>query len=120
MPKQSRKWTHAPERTLSGRMATVATAFANRLVIANVLDSRGGLRRFLVLPAFLVVARALRWWSRSYLGQRLGLRWSRQTYRDGHDKSYSPSDIGDSWERFQHGRVTMFSPDQKTRSGKRS
>lgn len=119
MAKRTTHWTHTPERTVSGRMASIAMALANRLVIANVLDSRRSLRRFLFLPVLLLLARGLRWWSRSYLGQRLGFGWSRQTYQAGHDKRYAPADIGDSWRQFRHGSVTMSPRHRQERTIKR-
>ncbi|MGE3797968.1 MAG: hypothetical protein AB7G88_09010 [Thermomicrobiales bacterium] len=110
MRKSSSPKRSSPARTLSGTLATLMTALADRLVYANVLGSQGALLRSMILPLPRLLAKVFRWWSRSYLGQRLGLDWSRQTYRAGHDKTYAPADVGDSWPQFRHGSVVMTTP----------
>ena len=122
----SKRRTHQKNpagRPLSGLLATVLSAIATRLVYRNALSSRGALRRSLILPVVVVLASALRWWSRSYLGQRLGFGWSRRTYSAGHAHRYTAAEVGDEWQQFKHGNVVispLLTKSQRPRSPKRS
>jgi len=97
-------------RTLSGSLAGALAILAQRLVIASVHSSSGALRRATIVPVLLLIASGLRWWSRSYVGRKLGFGWSRQTYAAGHDKLLSPAEVGESWQQFRNGNVLMKAP----------
>lgn len=107
MTKKKKQRTSARGGTVSGALATVLTGLAKAMVLATALSPRGALRRSLLVPILLMAAAIFRWWSLSYLGQRLGLAWSKQTYQTGALRVYEPSDIGNAWKQFANGRVTM-------------
>jgi hypothetical protein len=109
-PPSTPKRTYATGRTLSGSLATLLTAIADRLVLLNATSAQGALLRSLLVPPLRITARVLRWWSRSYIGQRLGLNWSAQTISAGFRHTYEPADIGDAWRDFERGQVTLKPP----------
>ena len=107
------KRNYATGRTRSGAIATVLSAIADRLTLANALSPQGALVRSLLVGPLRLAARVFRWWSRSYLGQRLGWSWSRRTYKAGSERLYDASDIGNAWKEFEGGRVTLRPPSER-------
>ena len=105
--------TYAKGRTLSGSLAAALTLMADRLVLVNALNAHGALLRALLVPPLRLTAKALRWWSNSYLGQRLGVSWSRRTYSAGSHRTYEPADIGNAWQSFEKGNVTLRPPGKR-------
>ncbi len=92
-------------RKLSAVLATLCSAYANRLVLLNALDSRGALWRALRIPAPRALARFFRWWSRGWLGQVLGFGWSKAIFLLGLHNQLDPKEIGDQWKAYRNGNV---------------
>ncbi|MEZ4498689.1 MAG: hypothetical protein R2839_01220 [Thermomicrobiales bacterium] len=112
MTQNATKHAYVPERSLSGRLSILLTSVCNRLLLASALSSRGALSRSLLIFPLTCIATILRWWSRSYLG-RLGWGWTLQTFASGRRRDLEPADIGDAWQQFSDGNVTLKPPSKR-------
>jgi len=104
-PKTTQLRSYAKGRTKSGLASTLLTAYGNRLLLTSALSSRGALGRTLLLPIVRGMAGFFGWWSRGWLGQALGGRWSASTFKHGFANRLDPREIGDAWEDFKDGNV---------------
>jgi hypothetical protein len=102
--------SYARRRNRSGLFAATLTAGANRLVLTSALSPRGALLKTLLVPPLRLLARFFRWWSRGWLGQVLGLRWSVVTFQRGASGELSYAAIGDRWRLYRHGNVKVEPP----------
>ncbi|CAN5786895.1 hypothetical protein BH24CHL4_BH24CHL4_15590 [soil metagenome] len=96
---------NAKRKSKSLFAAKLLTAYANRLLLTSAIDSRGALGRSLLIPFIRGIARVFGWWSRGWLGQALGGKWSVSTFKRGFANSLDPREIGDAWEDYRNGNV---------------
>ena len=97
--------TYAKGRTRSGLAASILTTYANRLLLTSALDSRGAIGKSVLIPFIRGLARFFRWWSRGWLGQALGSKWTVATFKQGFTNHLDPREIGDAWPEYRSGRV---------------
>lgn len=103
--RRKRPTPSAKPSSQSAKAADLLDSLGNYQLLHASLDSKSALWRTLTIPFIRLLASLLRLWSRTWFGQRLGIRWAVNILVFSSREQRAHHEVSSAWHTYKSGNI---------------